>query len=176
MKKLIIIAAASLMFITLGACNKKTEEPVKTDNAEAAQAIPADPAINPKDLVGTWTQTVDDDPNIYTFMEGGKCKGKELTDNAQRDCTYELKTPEQTGGRFNKLIMKYPASGDKEEYYTESFIRLSGDNLELPDREGNVSEFNKYKKGDLKAAPAKEDKAEDAPADTAKKEEDVHAE
>lgn len=151
MKKLIL--TASLMLIALGACSKK-EEPAKTDDA-TAQAVQLDPAIAPKDLIGTWQQTVDDDPNIYTFMENGKCKGKELTDKAQRDCTYELKAPSPNGSRYNMLIMTYPASGDQEEYYTKSRIQLSGDLLTFPDSEGNVSEFNKYKKVDPNAAPAK---------------------
>ncbi|MBO4351235.1 MAG: hypothetical protein J6A01_09865 [Proteobacteria bacterium] len=176
MKKIIIIAAASFMLISLGACNKKAEEPAKTDNTEAAQAVPADPAITPKDLAGTWIQTVDDDPSIYVFMEDGKCKAKGLTDKDLKDCTFKIKTPAEYGGRFNILTVDFPASGDNEQYYTKSAISLSGDMLTFPDDEGNVSEYNKYKKGELKAAPAKEDKAEEAPADAPKNEEDVHAE
>ena len=176
MKKLMIIAAASFMLMCLGACNKKTVDPVKTDNAEAAQAIPADPAITPKDLAGTWTQTVDDNPSIYVFMEDGKCKAKGLSDKDLRDCTFKIKTPKEYGGRFNILTVDFPASGDQEQYYTKSAISLSGDMLTFPDDEGNVSEFNKYKKTDPNAVPAKADKPEEPPADTPKNEEDAPAE
>ena len=171
MKKLLIIATC-LLTLSLVACGKKADEAPKTDNAAAAPAVPADPAIDAKDLIGTWKGTFDD-PNIYTFMEDGKCKGKELTDNAPRDCTYEIKTPDKTGKRFNTLVMNYPASGDNEEYSTERFIRVSGDQFDFIDNEGNTSEFNHYKKFDPNAAPAKDEKAEDAPAYAGNIQEDI---
>ena len=143
MRKILIIAIC-LACMALVACGQKTEP--KNDNAAAAQTIPPDPAIDPKALLGTWTQTVDDDPSIYTFMENGKCTEKELIDTAPRDCTYELQSPDKAGGRFNMIIINHPAAGDNEEYFTKERIRVSGDKLEFPDIEGNVSMYNKYKK------------------------------
>ena len=152
------LCMTSLMFV---GCNKKAEDTAKTEDAPSAQqevpAIPSDPAIDPKALIGYWTQTVDDDPSIYIFMENGKCKAKGLTDNAPKDCTYEIKTPDKTGSRFNQLVVDFPASGTEEHYYTESYIQLDGDNFTFPDIEGNVSEFNKYKRIDPNAVPAKQD-------------------
>ncbi len=162
----ILILTLCVASLALVSCNKKAEEPAANANAAAPQepAVPADPAIDPKALVGSWIQAVDDDPVSYDFMENGKCKAKLLTFNAPRDCTYEIKSPEQSGGRFNTLVVDFPASGDDEHFYNKDRIRLAGDELTFPDEQGEVSIYNKYKKVDPNAAPAKADNAEAAPA------------
>lgn len=155
-----ILIALCLAMLCLVACNKKAEEPAKTDNASAEQQIPPDPDIDPKAIIGIWTQTVDD-ADVYTFMEDGKCTLANKAAKTSKDCTYELLTPAKASSRFNMLIVRYPATDTEEAYENRIKIRLSGDMLETPyDNEGNVNEYNRFKKTDSNAAQA------DAPKDT----------
>ena len=165
MKKQILIIISMAALVLLISCSKKADVPEAADNAAteqaaeqaaapAAPAIPPDPAIDASALLGEWRQTVDDDPSLYIFMENGKCKAKGLTDNEPRDCTYEIKTPDKTGTQFNMLIVNFPASGDQEQYYTQSRIRFAGELLTFPDEEGIprtheyiVLAFTEYRNG-----------------------------
>lgn len=175
-KTILIIACASALVLT--SCNKKAEEaegPAKADNAVAEQpvpaeqaapaepAIPPDPAIDASALLGEWKQTVDDDPGLYIFMENGKCSAKDLMHETPVDCTYELLTPEKAQSRFNLLIIHFPAAGNEEAYDNRINIRISGDKLDFPSDDGEVSEYNKYKKVDPNAAPEKANNAEGTP-------------
>ena len=130
---LIRIISIGVCIASLGlvSCSKKADETTKTENTASEQQVPDDPVIKPNALIGTWIQMIDDDPSVYTFLENGQCIVRESSNTPEKNCTYELKSPKDAGSRFNKIIMNFPASGDNEQYYTMSHIRISGDRLDF---------------------------------------------
>lgn len=98
----------------------------------AKDSIPKAAPIAAADLVGRWSIEKESDdiiPAIYTLKEDGTCLYKGMMDIDHRKCTFKVQSPDEAGGKLNKLVINVEADEIAPAFEKSDNIRLEGNEL-----------------------------------------------
>ena len=130
--------------------------PVLAEYEKAKEdAIPKADPIAAADLVGVWTENASEgiDPTIFTLKADGSCLFQDAMNKTPRNCSYKVQSPDEAGGKLNKLIVnvdaneEFPSPMERAEN-----IRLEDGVLSLVDGDSVWT----YKHSELPPEPVKE--------------------
>ena len=93
----------------------------------AKESIPKAEPIAAADIAGRWSIEQESDdilPAIYTLKEDGTCLYKGKMDTDHRKCTFKVQSPDEAGGKLNKLVVNIEADDLAPAFESSDNIRL----------------------------------------------------
>lgn len=116
----------------MGVTEKLTSTIIEKLAQTAKDSIPKAAPIAASELAGRWTIEKESDdilPAIYTLKEDGTCLYKGMMDTDHRKCTFKVLSPDEAGGKLNKLVVNVEADDIAPAFENSDNIRLEGDAL-----------------------------------------------